>query len=48
MPFFSTCILGVSPADGAGVTVLVEVPPPCVLVTFAAKFCASFLPNLLA
>jgi hypothetical protein len=48
MLFFIAGILDVFPANGLSVTVLVGVPPPCVLATFAAKFYASFSPNFLA
>jgi hypothetical protein len=46
VPFLAIDILGVSPANSPGITVLAGVPPPCVLATFAAKFCASFSLNL--
>jgi hypothetical protein len=33
MLFFAIGVLGVSPANGPGVTILAGVPPPCILAT---------------
>jgi hypothetical protein len=46
--FFVVGLLGVFPANGSGVTVLAGVPHPCILATFAAKFCDSFSLNFAA